>query len=119
MAPDSIFRQTAFDFFTAHSHKDKVIARDLYDHIVSNGFTAFLDKVSLIPGSAWDEEIPRAQQSSGITDALISGNIQQAWFAREEVQAAIDMVRVNPGCCSAERNSNLIQRTNLRKFLSC
>jgi len=88
--------QARWDFFIAHAHKDKEVALELHDHILKNNCTAFLDQTAIELGSYWDQEIPKAQQQSLVTIALISGNVREAHFARDEIQTAIGLARANP-----------------------
>lgn len=85
-----------WDFFIAHSHKDKDTARELYNCIKNKDFTAFLDQETLQPGSQWDIEIPKAQKQSRATIALISNTVTQAYYARDEIHAAIQLTRTHP-----------------------
>ena len=63
---------------------------------MQNNRTVFLDQTAIELGSFWDQEIPKAQQQSLVTIALISGNIKEAYYARDEIQNAIGLARANP-----------------------
>ncbi len=82
-----------YDFFIAHAGSDLAQARILRDLLDEAGFAVFLDSVDLRLGDNWDTELPRAQAASRTTIVLISQNIDQAWYQREEVNAAIDLAR--------------------------
>lgn len=96
MASNNELNEAKWDFFIAHAHKDKNTAREVYECIVKKGHTVFLDQASINPGSYWDQEIPKAQQESKITIALISGNMREAYYARDELHTGINLARARP-----------------------
>jgi hypothetical protein len=85
-----------WDFFIAYAHKDKEVALKLFNSILENNCTAFIDQTSIELGTYWDQEIPKVQQQSLVTIALISGNIREAHYARDEIHTAISLARANP-----------------------
>lgn len=81
-----------YDVFLAHAGPDHPIATRLYK-LLTTRYRVFLDSESLMPGDAWDEAIPRAQQLSAMTVILISSNTKRGYYAKEEIAAAIDLAR--------------------------
>ncbi|MCA9537660.1 MAG: toll/interleukin-1 receptor domain-containing protein [Myxococcales bacterium] len=81
-----------YDVFLAYASPDRERARRLHA-LLTPTHQVFLDCVNLLPGDPWDEVLPEAQEQSWMTVVLLSGNIEKAWYAREEVQAAIALIR--------------------------
>lgn len=96
MEPSTKLPKNKWDFFLAHAHTDKAFAKELYECMIKNSRSAFLDQSCIEPGTYWDQVIPQAQENSWMTVALISANIGEAHFAREEVQTGIHLARKNP-----------------------
>ncbi|MBO9203057.1 MULTISPECIES: toll/interleukin-1 receptor domain-containing protein [Niastella] len=93
---EPISNHPLWDFFIAHSHVDKQTALEIYEVLHGVNYKVFLDQKSILPGASWDLAIPDAQKRSLITIVLISGNIRQSHFVREEVQTAIALWRTDP-----------------------
>lgn len=83
-----------WDIFIAHSAREKEMAQAIFNALA--GYKVFLDFVCLKAGSDWDISISEAQKQSKITLALISGDFNKAYYAREEVAAGIALSRKNP-----------------------
>src|SRR6266536_146738 len=83
-----------WDFFIAHAGGDKEVAESLYD-LLFNHSRVFLDSKSLTLGDNWDQALPNAQKQSLITVVIISSKTDNAYYAKEEIAAAIQMARNN------------------------
>ncbi len=86
--------RSKWDFFIAYASADRTIARSLYEMLRPKS-NVFFDKVSLQLGDNWDQELPRAQRDSAVTVVLVSTNTDDAYYAKEEVLAAIELAK-NP-----------------------
>jgi hypothetical protein len=83
-----------YDVFIAHSSREKEKSLAIYNLL--SDYRVFLDFISVKEGKDWDTEIAEAQKKSRVTLALISGDFQSAYYAREEVAAAISYSRKRP-----------------------
>ena len=83
-----------WDFFIAHSAKDKQAAEELYDHLARD-FRVFLDSRTLKYGEDWDLELSRAQRNSRITVVLVSDHTESSYYERIEISEAISMARAD------------------------
>jgi hypothetical protein len=81
-----------FDIFLSHAGPDRQAATELYDELAAH-CKVFLDSKSLRLGDSWDEAIAAAQQASKVTLVLISNQVDNAYYQREEVARAIDLAR--------------------------
>lgn len=81
-----------YDVFIAHSSKDKPQARDFKQALLDGGLRPFIDE-DMLPGTLWDDALPAAQEGSRVTAVLISDNLTKAYYAREEIVAAIQLFR--------------------------
>ncbi|HEY1282290.1 MAG TPA: FxSxx-COOH system tetratricopeptide repeat protein [Acidimicrobiales bacterium] len=86
-----------FDVFVAHASADTAAAETLYDALLTRGLRVFVDTRSLQPGDWWDDVLPAAQAASIVTVVVISEHTEKAFYAREEIAAAINLARVEPG----------------------
>jgi serine/threonine protein kinase len=84
-----------WDVFIAHAGPDVVQAESLYAALAPK-LHVFLDSKCLRPGDNWDAELARAQRESLVTAVLVSSCVDQAYYEREEIAAAIRMARESP-----------------------
>jgi hypothetical protein len=77
-----------YDFFLAHSSKDKEISESLYALLRAKSARVYLDSKLLEPGDIWPDELQAAQKRSRITLALVSAHsVKSHWFKSECVTA--------------------------------
>ena len=81
-----------YDFFIAHASADLRAAEQLFELLAPHA-TVFLDSRSLRLGDDWDIAIPEAQTAARVSVILASNNSGSAYYAREEVRAAIALSR--------------------------
>jgi hypothetical protein len=81
-----------YDIFIAHAGADTNVAVELHG-LLKPHLRPFVDSIDLLPGAAWDDELPDAQRKSRVTVVLISPKTTKAWYQREEIAAAIDLAR--------------------------
>jgi hypothetical protein len=85
-------RRDSWDFFLAHSGADVGRTEVLYDLLATQA-KVFLDSRTLRLGDDWDSSLTQAQKSALITVVLVSQNIEEAYYQREEIANAIAMAR--------------------------
>ncbi len=81
-----------WDFFIAHSGKDKPAAEELYGYLARD-FRVFLDSRTLQYGDDWDLELSQAQRNSKVTVVLVSKHTESSYYERVEISQAISMAR--------------------------
>lgn len=81
-----------YDVFIAHSSKDKPHARAFKQALLDARLRPFIDE-DMLPGDLWDDVIPAAQKASRVTAVLVSDNLMQAYYAREETVVGIKLSR--------------------------
>ena len=82
----------SWDLFLAHAAPDKAHARRLHA-LLKDRCRVFLDESSVELGDSWDIAIRDAQRASLISVVMVSSHTDAAWYAREEIAAAIDLAR--------------------------
>jgi len=83
--------------FLCHSHDDKKIVRQLYEKLVADGYDAWLDEKSLLPGQDWDIEIRKAVRSSHVVIVCLSNNsVSKEGYIQKEIRAALDVANEKP-----------------------
>jgi len=84
-----------WDVFIAHAGGDLDPAKALYG-LLGAQVKVFLDDARLRLGDNWDQELAAAQRDALVTVVLVSVRTEAAFYAREEIAAAIQMARSDP-----------------------
>src|SRR5262249_2342823 len=92
LMPDS---SHLWDFFLIHAGPDEPSAVELYE-LLRMQHRVFLDQARIKPGDVWWKKLDAALKSSRIFVVLVSPQLQQAHYARDEILAAIDLSRRQP-----------------------
>ncbi len=83
--------------FISYSRLDESPARKLYDSLSKQGFSPWLDKVSLLPGQTWENEIKTAIQKSNFVILLLSKNsLDRQGYFHKEIRLALDALETIP-----------------------
>jgi hypothetical protein len=85
-----------WDVFIAYAASDRARADQLHAAL-STRYRVFLDHRCLLPGDDWDAALVTAQRDALVTVVLVSTATPNAYYQREEVAAAIDLARKDPG----------------------
>lgn len=85
----------SFVYFLAHKGADTDAAMELRNFLHPE-IPVFLDACDLRPGDQWDVELPRAQQRAKATVALVSSEVDPAYYLREEIATAIALQQHDP-----------------------
>jgi len=65
-------KKISLKIFLCHSSSDKPKVRELYQKLLEDGFTPWLDEENLLPGQDWEQEIPNAVKRSEIVLVCLS-----------------------------------------------
>lgn len=79
--------------FISYTHHDQKFANDLYDELIKNEYKAFLDRISIMPGSVFIDEITNAINDAvkhGYIICLISEYYLSSTFAKNELSFALE-----------------------------
>jgi hypothetical protein len=83
--------------FLCHSSSDKPKVRALYNRLLADGMTPWLDEKDLLPGQDWQEEIAKAVRQSDVVIVCISkGTINKRGFVQKEIRYALDVADEHP-----------------------
>ena len=85
--------------FISYSHLDEAQAKKMYETLSKQGFSPWLDKISLLPGQTWEGEIKKALQKSNFVILLLSKNSlnKQGYFNKEIKRTLDDLETNHPG----------------------
>ncbi len=86
-------REWRWDFFIAYAGADTEPAVQLHEQLRQYGHRPYVAKKCLLPGDDWNVELPRAQRQAQMTVVLVSSRCGHAYYQREEIAAAISLVR--------------------------
>ena len=83
--------ETRQRIFLAHAREDEAQVRTLYHWLKERGFDPWLDKLDLLPGQLWRDEIPKAIAGSAVFLACLSKqSVQKESFLRREFRTALE-----------------------------
>src|SRR5215831_8411146 len=84
--------------FLCHAHEDKAQVNDVYQRLRALGWQPWLDKMDLLPGQRWQEEIPRALRTSDFILIFFSRNAvaQRKRYVQREFKLALDTLQEIP-----------------------
>lgn len=83
--------------FLCHSKDDKPKVREIYRHLIADGFDAWLDEEKLIPGQDWDLEIRKAVHDTDVVIVFLSnGSTTKTGYIQKEIRFALDAADEQP-----------------------
>ncbi len=87
--PDDVKRP--LKVFLCHASADKPKVRELYRYLKRRGLQPWLDAEDLLPGQAWQVEIPQAiETSDAIIICLSKGSVDKEGYVQKEIKFALD-----------------------------
>ena len=83
--------------FLAHANEDKQAVTELYNRLKTQGYQPWLDKIDLLPGQRWREEIPKAIRNSDIFIACLSQrSVEKRGYVQQEFRIALNECATRP-----------------------
>ena len=83
--------------FLCHASEDKPEVEAIYGRLRDEGFQPWMDKIDLLPGQLWRQEIPRALRASDFILVFLSQNsVAKRGFVQSEFKLAIDTLEEMP-----------------------
>ena len=84
--------------FLCHASEDKAQVREIYQRLAGiEGFKPWLDEEELLPGELWEEEIPRAIETSDFILIFFSHtSVAKRGYVQREMKMALDAWEVIP-----------------------
>ena len=90
------FKKT-ISIFLCHASEDKQKVHDVYRRLKQKGFKPWLDKEDLLPGQAWDKEIPKAIKSSDFIMIFFSEtSVSKRGYVQKEFNLALNVLNEMP-----------------------
>lgn len=88
-------RQTSI--FLCHASEDYQKVTAVYNRLKAEGFSPWLDKIDLLPGQIWDEEIRRIIRNSDFTIVFLSNaSVSKRGYVQKEFKLALDVLQEMP-----------------------
>lgn len=84
-----------YDVFITYDNRNKIAARSIYKALKDIGLKSFLDEFEIMPGDDWDMKISQTLRNSQMIIVLIGKVIDNAYYLRDEMIAAIAYARKN------------------------
>lgn len=84
-------RLSQLRIFLVYARSDEEAVHRLYNHMVKDGATVWLDKENILPGQDWQHEIRKAILSSDIVLVCLSNQFnKQGGYRHEELKIALE-----------------------------
>jgi CheY-like chemotaxis protein len=78
--------------FLCYAHYDRAKVNDLYENLVSAGYSPWMDKRNLMPGEKWSHAIEKAINSADFFIVCISRNsVNRRGFLQREIRMAMEI----------------------------
>jgi hypothetical protein len=83
--------------FLCHASEDKPQVEDIYRRLSELGFQPWMDKIDLLPGQRWQQEIPRVLRTSEFILIFFSQNsVAKRGYVQREFKLALDTLQEVP-----------------------
>ncbi len=83
--------------FLCHAAEDKTAVRQLYQQLVADNLSPWLDEEDLLPGQNWQQEIVKAvRQSDVVLVCLSQHSLDKQGFVHKEIKLALDVAEQQP-----------------------
>jgi formylglycine-generating enzyme required for sulfatase activity len=83
--------------FLSYAREDEVQVRGVYRRLIDAGFDVWMDKINLLPGQRWQQEIPRAIRSADFILIFFSMySVAKQGYVQREFRLALDTLEEMP-----------------------
>jgi hypothetical protein len=83
--------------FLSYAREDYSKAKEIYDELISKGYNVWMDKVTLLPGQRWEDQIKQAIKSSDYFIACLSSCcISRRGYIHKEIRFALETLDEMP-----------------------
>ena len=85
--------------FLSYAREDETVVRDMHRRLSDAGFDVWMDKINLLPGQAWADEIRRTVRNSDFILLFFSkDSVVKQGFVQREFKLALDTLQdIPPG----------------------
>lgn len=86
--------KTPIKIFLSYSSKDKDKIGELYDKLMAEGYSPWMDKKSLYPGDLWAKAITTSiQQSHFFIACLTNNSVDSKCYLKKEIKLALEVLQ--------------------------
>lgn len=83
--------------FLCHASEDKLAVLEVYNRLKAEGLSPWIDKIDLLPGQRWDEEIPRIIKTSAFVLIFFSEkSASKRGYVQKEFELALQTLQEIP-----------------------
>jgi formylglycine-generating enzyme required for sulfatase activity len=83
--------------FLSYAREDEAQVRGIYCRLIDAGFEVWMDKIDLLPGQRWQQEIPRAIRRADFILIFFSTNsVAKRGYVQREFRLALDTLEEMP-----------------------
>ncbi len=83
--------------FLCHASEDTTQVEEIYRRLQAEGFQPWMDKIDLLPGQRWRQEIPRVLRVSDFVLVFLSQNsVAKRGYVQREFKLTLDTLEEMP-----------------------
>ena len=83
--------------FLSYASEDRASARDIYERLQERGHQPWMDKIDLLPGQRWEQEIPKAIRGSDFILIFFSKqSVNKRGYVQREFKLVLDTLQELP-----------------------
>lgn len=84
--------------FLCHADEDKPKVRELYEHLIRDGYDAWFDQEKIMSGADWRRSIKKGLREADIVIVCLSNvSVQKEGYVQHEIKDAIEFAKEKPG----------------------
>ena len=84
--------------FLCHADEDKPKVRELYEHLLRDGYDAWFDQEKIISGADWKRSIKKGlREADAIIVCLSNISVQKEGYVQHEIKDAMEFGKEKPG----------------------
>ncbi len=85
------------DVFISYAHEDQTAALEIYNRLMNDGFSVWMDEKNLLPGENWEMRILQTIQSSNFFIACLSTHsVNKQGYVQKELKQALEVADLMP-----------------------
>jgi purine-nucleoside phosphorylase len=93
----SVAEKRRLRVFLCHSSGDKPAVRELYQRLLHDGFSPWLDEVDLLGGILWESAIEDTVRKTDVVVVCLTGaSVTKEGFVQREIELALDVADEKP-----------------------
>ncbi|MHC4071069.1 MAG: toll/interleukin-1 receptor domain-containing protein, partial [Planctomycetota bacterium] len=83
--------------FLCHAHEDQAVVMSVHQRLLDEGFCPWVDKVDLLPGQAWQQEIKKSLTAADVVIVFLSHmSVAKRGYVQREFKLSLETLKEIP-----------------------